>query len=198
MESQRPKSASPTAAGASPSPHYRGIGGLVLSAHRYCYFTPYQENAQAALRALRDAEFRAGRYNAALRLADPPRQMSQIVFPLNAAAPAPGPVHSSIEAALEDDNEIGTGSILDLIWISERPGPLSASAFEESDLYVLFGTLKPSRKEVERIFAAGAPIAEEDAAHSVLSRIGWAEGRYVTVYEGERPSEIFFLGHGLD
>jgi hypothetical protein len=147
---------------------------------------------------LRDAEFRAGRYNAALRVADPPRLMSQIAFPLGPAAPAPGPVHPSIEAALEDDNEIGTGSILDLIWISERPGLLSASAFEEGDLYVLFGTLKPSRKEVVRVFAAGAAMAEQGAAHAVLSRIGWAEGRYVTIYEAGKPSEIFFLGHGLD
>jgi hypothetical protein len=148
---------------------------------------------------LRHAEFRAGRYNAALRATgQPPRHMSEIIFPPDEQTPAPGPVHSSIEDALADEAEIGTGSILDLIWISENPSPLSACAFDESDLYVLFGTLQPSREDVEDLFRIGQPISEVATAYAVLNQIGWAEGRYVTVYDGERPSEIFFFGRALD
>lgn len=64
----------------------------------------YRPDKAAALAALREREFQAGRYFPAMD--SPP-------FPVTPTSPAPGPQHGSIDEAVEEAEEIGTRSILD-------------------------------------------------------------------------------------
>jgi hypothetical protein len=169
-----------------------------MGAHRYCYFTAWQADIDAALQALREAEFRAGRYDPAMRAADPPRYMFELDFPADARSPAPGPVHASLEALLDDATEDGTGSILDLMWISEEPHMLAASPLTDDELRALFGTTTPSRVEVEDALIRAHDPAVMKAAADVYNRVGRGEGRYVVLYDAGQPREIFFFGYSID
>ena len=54
----------------------------LVGAHPYFYFTPYQKDIHAALQALREREFKAGRYDPAMQMTDPPSYMFQMRFHL--------------------------------------------------------------------------------------------------------------------
>ena len=60
-----------------------------MGANPYFYFTPYQENIQRALDQLREQEFRAGHYDPAMSMADPPRYMFEMQFPPDAGWSSP-------------------------------------------------------------------------------------------------------------
>ena len=92
-----------------------------MGADPYFYFVPYQKDIQAALQALRETEFKAGRYDPAMRMADPPSYTFQMRFPPDESWPTPGAQHASIEEALEASEESGTGSILDLSRVGSAP-----------------------------------------------------------------------------
>jgi hypothetical protein len=95
-----------------------------MGAHPYWYYTPYQSDLTAALQALREQEFQAGRYYPVLSLN----------FPITEQTPSPGAKHPSIEAAIEASDVDGTRSILDIFRISDTPYPLSG---DELDLELL-------------------------------------------------------------
>jgi hypothetical protein len=166
-----------------------------MGAHLYCYFTPWNADIGAALQALREAEFKAGRYEAAMQAANPPKYMFELSFPPDGGSPAPGPVHPSIEAVMEDVEEDGTGSILDIMWVADEPNLCTAVAVTDEDLSAMFGTTRPSRAHVEAVFVRPGAW---DKSGDILERIGRGEARYFAVYDGERPSEIFFLGYSFD
>ena len=77
----------------------------VMGAEPWYYFVAYQSNIQRALDALREREFRAGRYNPVVPLLE---------FPISGDYPGPGARHASIEAAIEASDADGTRSILDM------------------------------------------------------------------------------------
>ena len=166
-----------------------------MGANFYCYFTPYKSDIDAALQVLREAEFKAGRYSAAMMAAEPPLYMFQMDFPPDASSPAPGPVHSSIEETFENMNEDGTGSILDIIRVSDEPDTCAACPLPDDDLRLSLGTTQASRAEVEQAF-----VRLETATRNpeILERIGRGEARYIIVYEAGRPNEIFFMGYTFD
>ncbi len=169
-----------------------------MGSHPYYYFTPYKDDIQTALQELRDQEFKAGRYDPAMQSANPPSYMFQFKFPPDASSPAPGAQHHSIDDAVDAAMESGTGSILDLMRISDGSDYHAACPLSEKDLTDLFGTSKPSRDLVESVLIRG----EKNFGHST-DEIFWQEidrgqGRYIVLYDGDKPSEIFFLGFSFD
>lgn len=85
-----------------------------MGAEPYYYFVPFQPDIAAALGALRQREFEAGRYNPAM-------PFPSECFPLGPDSPAPGRQHTSIEAAFEAADADGTRSILHITSISDTP-----------------------------------------------------------------------------
>jgi hypothetical protein len=144
----------------------------------YYYFVPYQQDINAALQALRRREFEAGRYNPAMPF--PSRH-----FPLGPNSPAPGRKHDSIEEALEDSDADGTRSILDIERISDAADYSVATRMSDESLISAYGTTRPGRAQVEEDMEL---FEEIERGHCV----------YVVLYEGDKPTEIFFAGYSYD
>ncbi|MGA7324936.1 MAG: hypothetical protein WBX25_10745 [Rhodomicrobium sp.] len=147
-----------------------------LGGHPYWYFVPYQDDIQEALNALRQREFRAGRYNPAMWFPN---------FPVDLNAPSPGAQHPSIEDALADADADGTRSILDLNSAGVSPGYGVAAALPAHLLRQYFGTEYPTRAMVE-------------SNQEFFEDIERGQGLYIIVYEGNQPNEIFFAGYSFD
>src|SRR5262245_35720339 len=130
-----------------------------MGAHPYFYFTPYQKDIGAALDALRQQEFKAGRYDPALSMATPPTYAFQLPFPPDETWPRPGAQHASIEEAMEAADASGTGSILDIAQITADPDYAAACALPDDMLVAIFGTSQPSRSLVEDVLINGGPSA---------------------------------------
>ena len=142
-----------------------------MGAEPWSYFTPYQENVAAALEELKQQEFEAGRY----RMLDPDNP------------PA------SIEDAFEDMDADGTGSILDMMGVTDAPHEVDADAphfcmvapLSTEQLIELYGTDKPARAMVE-------------ANQDFYEWIDRGMGISIVVYDGDRPSELYFAGYSFD
>ncbi len=147
-----------------------------MGAHPYWYFVEYQKNVGNALNALREREFRAGRYNPVTPFID---------FPIAANSPAPGPQHSSPQGALASAEEEGTRSILDISAVSDTPDFCVASPLDAKVLKSVYGTTTPSRAQVEKDMAFMESI---ERGHCV----------YFFIYENGEPKEIFFGGFSFD
>jgi len=141
----------------------------------YWYFVKYQPDVSAALRELREREFRAGRYKPVMPF--PP-------FPVHPDSPAPGARHRTIREALRAAGADGTRSILDLERVSEEPGSGVVSRLPDGALLALYGTTRPTRKMVE-----------QGADSEYIER---GQGIYITLYRGDRPDEIYFAGYSYD
>ena len=148
-----------------------------MGAHTYYYFVKHQPDISAALRALREREFQAGRYSPVMR---DPR------FPINSSSPSPGPRHQSIDKAREAAQEEGTRSILDIERIATTPDYFVAAPLPARELTRLFGTQPPSRMQVE---------ARMD---ELLDKIPRGQGIYLITYRDGQPDEIFFGGCSFD
>jgi hypothetical protein len=172
-----------------------------MGADAYFYFTPYQKNIQVALERLREREFRAGRYEPAMSMSEPPLYMFQLRFPPDSTSPAPGAGHSTIEEAIEDAGPAGTQSILDIMRISNEPDFLVACPVPPDELIELLGTVKPTRKRIEAVLIRKHPSHDEsieNAAKRFWDQIDRGEARYIVVYNKSEPCEIFFAGYSLD
>jgi hypothetical protein len=148
-----------------------------LGGHPWFYFVEYEPDVNAALQKLRQREFEAGRYNPAVDFPE---------FPQTADSPAPGARHDSIEEAIEDADADGTRSILDMERVSDEPDFNAVTPMARETLLELFGTDRPTREMID----------ESDELFELMDERG--QGVYVIVYEGERPSEIFFAGYSFD
>lgn len=168
----------------------------LVGAHPYFYFTPYQKDIQAALQALREREFETGRYDPAMQTADPPTYMFQMRFPPDESWPAPGAQHASIEEAIEASEESGTGSILDLSRVGSAPDFFTVCPLDDQELVRLFGTTKPTRDLLDS--ALINPKSDQETAGLFWDGIGRGEGRYIVIYAGPEPREIFFVGYSFD
>ena len=147
-----------------------------MGGHPWFYFVDYEPDIGAALQKLREREFQAGRYNPAVDFPE---------FPVGPDSQAPGAQHASIEEAIEEADADGTRSILDMERVSDEPDFNAVAPLPTEDLLELFGTERPTREMVE----GGEEL------YDMLER---GQGVYVIVYEGERPSEIFFAGYSFD
>lgn len=148
-----------------------------MGGHPWFYFVQYEPDVNAALQRLRRREFEAGRYNPAVDFPE---------FPLTADSPAPGARHDSIEEAIEDADADGTRSILDMERVSDEADFNAVTRMPRETLLELFGTDRPTREMVD----------ESDELFELMDERG--QGVYVIVYEGERPSELFFAGYSFD
>ena len=92
---------------------------------------------------------------------------------------------SSIQEVLMNADESGTASILDIFGLSDshQIGHLSPLTEEEKSEY--FGTLKPSLGQVKN-------------SNKFWDSIGRVEARYVIIYEGDKPVNIFVAGYSAD
>jgi len=168
-----------------------------MGANPYFYFTTYREDIGAALQALREQEFRAGRYDPALMMATPPTYTFQLSFPPDATWPHPGAQHASIDEAVEAGEESGTGSILDIGRIAPEPDFSAACPLADDALVALFGTRQPSRDLVEGVLIReGWPVAAP--VDDFWNSIERGQARYIIVYADGKPSEIFFVGYSWD
>lgn len=147
-----------------------------MGAHPYYYFVEYQPDVGAALQALRQREFQAGRYNPVVAFPD---------FPVGARSPAPGAAHTSIEQARQAADADGTRSILDLHFVADEPDFCAVSPISDFNLKKLFGTTQPTREMVERNM-------------SFFEDVDRGQGVYIIVYKQNKPSEIFFGGYSFD
>lgn len=173
-----------------------------MGAHAYFYFVPYQKDIQTALQALREREFKAGRYNPAMQMADPPSYMFQMRFPPDERWPTPGAQHESIEEALEASEESGTGSILDLSRVGSAPDFFTVCPLDDQELTQLFGTTKPTRELLDSALLNPKRDSRLETTELFWDRIGRGEGRYIVIYSGpeagSEPREIFFVGFSFD
>jgi hypothetical protein len=144
-----------------------------MGGHAWLYFVPYQSDVSAALQALRQREFKAGRYNPVAR------------FPMDLGASAPGAQHASIEEALEASDADGTRSILDMERVGQSPGLGVLVLLPLEHLEELYGTQRPTREMIEQNM-------------EFLDEIERGEGVYIIVYKDGNPSEIFFAGFSYD
>lgn len=167
-----------------------------MGAHPYCYFTPYIADIAQALRGLQEQEFRAGRYDPALRAANPSTYMLRQSFPPGPDFPSPGQQHASIEAARAESFD-GTGSILDIVGLSPWPQLAHASASTHESLVALFGVATPAHDDVFQCLlrVSGNQL---ERAMAFWDEIGRGEARYFLVYEQHDPREIFFAGLSVD
>jgi hypothetical protein len=148
-----------------------------MGAHPYWYFVPYRADVSAALAALREREFRAGRYNPVVPFPN---------FPVDENSPAASPGHVSIEDAMRDAGDSGTRSILDICrGVSEVAGFCRATPLSAAETESFFGSPEPTRGMIETNLRALSFI---ERAHCV----------YVIVYDGGVPSQILFFGYSFD
>lgn len=170
-----------------------------MGGHPYWYFTPYQSDINSALQNLRQQEFEAGRYNPVNPFPFTPGLNEQV----KAIEPDPGN-YVSIEEALEASMESGTRSILDIERISDEPGMCIASPVPTQYLMRFFRTEKPSRQVIETVLFGESQTDDdedtdyEDEIYDFFELIDRGESKYIIVYNGEQPSEIFFAGYSFD
>ena len=146
-----------------------------MGGHPWWYLVPYEKDVAGSLRALREREFKAGRYN-------PAESFPRFPVDLNHA---PGCKHSSIDEAREDSDADGTRSILDVSRISDKPDYDAVARVSDSELEEYFGTAKPTAEDVED-------------CEELFEQIERGQGICVVVYEEDEPSQIFFAGYSYD
>jgi hypothetical protein len=92
---------------------------------------------------------------------------------------------ASIEEALENMDADGTASILDIDHVAEEPEPTGLTVLAPADAKRYFGTEWPTRADVEQ-------------AEDFWEDIGRGEAVCVVLYNGARPSELYFAGYSFD
>src|SRR5215469_13320260 len=142
------------------TPRSQISGEEAMGGHPWWYLVPYEKDVAKSLEALRQREFKAGRYNPAEYF---PR------FPVDLKH-APGCKHSSIDEAREDSDADGTRSILDVSRISDKPDYDAVAPLSDNELMEFFGTTKPTAEDVED-------------CEDLFDQIERGQGAYVVVYD---------------
>lgn len=149
-----------------------------MGSQPWLYAVPYQPDVQGALDALKEREFRAGRYYPAIR-----DITASYVHP--EGMKGPGAKHGSIEEALENSEDAGTQTVLDMIAVSDEPGFQLVTRVPDELLRALYGTNQPTREMV-------------DENPEFLADIGRGEGVWLTLYRDGHPHELMFGGYSMD
>ena len=159
-----------------------------MGADPYFYYVAYEEDKDSALQKLRKREFEAGRYAPVMYQWDVP-------YPLDSLsdAPAPGNKHATIEDVLRDEYvmEVGTGTILDILQVSDKLDYSSAYVVKKEELIEHFGTDKPTRAIVdEKVWDFWEYVADAFDVRGV--------GICIPIYHEETPTELYFAGYSYD
>ena len=92
---------------------------------------------------------------------------------------------SSPEEALAMMEEEGTASILDILQVSQQPDFCCAAPLSTAELQQYFGTDRPTKAQVAQNFEWAESIER-------------GQCRYVVMYDGDEPSEVYFFGYSFD
>lgn len=175
-----------------------------MGASDWKYFVPYETDTNAALQKLRQQVFERGEYlkvdygddwrnmtedeaiEAFFDESDP--ELSEIVIDdWRAIKELTEP--TSPESLLEWNRESGTHSIIDIYrGVSEQPQSGTISPLTSEQLKTFFGTLKPNHEMVAN-WLTSFDITE--------IRDRW-DGVYITIYDGDIPTEYCFAGFSGD
>ena len=159
-----------------------------MGADSYFYYVNYEEDKNSALQKLRQREFEAGRYSPAMYQWDIPYPVDNLED-----APTPGKQHPSIEEVWKDElvMEQGTGTILDIMQLSDKLDYSSAYILKEEELIKHFGTDKPTREIIDKkIWDYWEYVANSFGVRGV--------GICITVYKNDVPAELYFAGFSYD
>lgn len=132
-----------------------------MGAEPWQYFVPHEADWQIALDKLKAREFAAGRF----------RYSEE------------GP--SSIDEAREIADADGTGSILDIDFVSDAPDFGVVVPLSKDRLKGLFGTDHPTRADIER-------------SEELFEDIERGQGVCCPVFKNGTPTEICFTGYSYD
>ena len=92
---------------------------------------------------------------------------------------------ATIDEALMNMEDQGTASILDIMHVADEPDFFTVAPLPDDELLDLYETTKP----------AGDMIRGNRDFYEEIER---GQGVYIIVYDGDRPSEIFFAGYSFD
>jgi hypothetical protein len=145
----------------------------------WSYFVPYQKDIQAALEALREQEFRAGRFW------QPPIVQSGFFDRILGRPPSKPKPPGSIGEALKISDATGTRSILDMERVSDTPDLGAVSPLPPEELQQLFGTEQPTRQTIEK-------------SDDFIERLERGQGVYIVTYQQGKPDGIYFAGYSYD
>ena len=92
---------------------------------------------------------------------------------------------TTIHQALEHMDADGTASILDIDHVAASPEPTGVTVITPAEPTLYFGTDRPTRADVVK-------------ADQFWDDIGRGEAVCVVLYNGDRPSELYFAGISFD
>ncbi len=132
-----------------------------MGAEGYIWVTKYKKNLADALETARMEVFASGKFIGADE------------------HPA------SIEKAIELGAESGTGSLLDIVTVSEAPEICAVCPVDTEELLEFFGTERPTIEQIEKSVSFWASFDR-------------GEARAITLYEKDQPARICFAGWTID
>lgn len=152
-----------------------------MGGEAWSYFVPYRVDVRAAMEALKEREFAAGRYHSR-REYEP-------------SLPPPASLDDLYANYLTEE---GSRSILDMFDVADPDAPeeggesapdpgeiCTVVRLGDDQLRRLFGTTQPTREMIEK----------NDAFYDDIER---GHGIYIVAYRDGRPDEIFFAGYSFD
>ena len=150
-----------------------------MGGHFWSYSVPWQPDIQSALEALREREFRAGRF-----------WQPSLVEPgffgrLLGRPPSKPKPPATIQEALKAAHATGTRSILDMERISQTPALGAISPLLPEDLQRFFGTTQPAREIIER-------------SDEFIDSLERGQGVCIILHQNGKPHEIYFAGYSFD
>jgi len=150
-----------------------------MGARFWSYFVPYQEDVRAALDALREQEFLAGRFYQPTEVQ--PGFFGRIVGRLPSKPKPP----ASILEARTISGATGTRSILDIERISDACDYHAVLLVPRHELRRLLGTEQPTREKVEQ-------------CEELVEGVDRGQGICVVTYKQGKPDGIYFAGYSFD
>jgi hypothetical protein len=159
-----------------------------MGAEPWSYFVPYQPDIRAAMHALQEQEFAAGRFHSR--------------YSYDKSLPPPASIDDLRARYM---NETGTRSILDMMSVADEPAQPDEDLPEE--LRELMGTslanvctvVRVSDDRLRQYFGTTRPTREaieENADYFYDLERGC--GLYIIAYKDDHPHEIFFAGYSFD
>jgi hypothetical protein len=146
------------------------IQEAIVGAEYWEYYTPFKQDVATTLEDLRQQEFSAGRFNRSdLR-------------------------PKTIQQAFSSSGADGTRSILDMERVASSPETGAVSPVPDDRLIEIFGTDRPTRQMVEDAVKS----SDNEAMEEMIEEIERGEGRYILLYDDDRPTEVFFCGYSYD
>ena len=155
------------------------------------YLVPYQEDIQQALNEIKQHVFQRGEFFTELGdllsflQSDQIQNLSQekieqIKARINILEQEPIPV--TIPALIQKNGDTGTHSIIDMQGISEEPKQHHISPLTDEEIEKYFGHTQPTLAMLEQ------------NNNNILNLCEHWQGRYLLVYENQKPIDIFFIG----